>query len=104
MEYPRSLQGRLRKIPFEVCVIVSKQHHRDKRPVYFLSTHLSLDVRTILTWYGRRWPCEVNHLYLKVRLDVGDFRVRLVGAVEKYVAGGSSWHWLTCNTGRLRPS
>jgi hypothetical protein len=31
----RTLQGKLNTLPFEVCVLISQRHHRDKHPKYF---------------------------------------------------------------------
>jgi len=50
----RSVQGRLRGVPFDVCVLISRRHHRDKHPKYFLCTDLTLTAQTALTWYGNR--------------------------------------------------
>ncbi len=44
----RTLQGKLTKLPFAVCVLISKRHHRDKRPKYFLCTDLSWQCTTLL--------------------------------------------------------
>ena len=54
----RTLQGQLNKLSFEVCVLISKRHHRDKRPKYFLCTDLALSAREILPIYQKRWPIE----------------------------------------------
>jgi len=40
----RTLQGKLTKLPFTVCVLISKRHHREKHPKYFLCTDLALSV------------------------------------------------------------
>ena len=37
----RTLQGKLTKLPFAVCVLISQRHHRDKHPQYCLCTDLS---------------------------------------------------------------
>ena len=55
----RSLQGKLNKLSFAVCVLISKRHHRDKRPKYFLCTDLALSALEILPIYHKRWPIEV---------------------------------------------
>ena len=82
----RARQGRLKNVPFEVCVLISKRHRGDKRPKYFLCTDLSLSVQQILTIYKKRWPIEVDNYYVKQLLGLGDFRVQSYEAVEKWFA------------------
>lgn len=82
----RALQGRLKNVAQEVCVLISKRHRGDKRPKYFLSTDLTLSPQQILTFYSKRWPVEVDNFYVKQRLGLGDFRVQSVEAAEKWFA------------------
>lgn len=82
----RALTGRLKNVPFEVCVLISKRHRGDKHPKYFLSTDTSLDAQTILDFYRKRWPIEVENFYIKQFLGLGDFRVRSFEAVQKWYA------------------
>ena len=82
----RAHQGRLKNVPFEVCVLISKRHRGDKRPKYFLCTDLSLSPQQILTFYQKRWPIEVDNYYVKQLLGLGDFRVQSFEAVEKWFA------------------
>ena len=57
----RARRGKLRKVPFEVCVLISQRHHRDQPPKYFLCTALSLTAQQILPIYQKRWPIEVDN-------------------------------------------
>ena len=82
----RARQGRLKNVPFEVCVLISKRHRGDKRPKYFLCTDLSLSPQQILTFYQKRWPIEVDNYYVKQLLGLGDFRVQSYEATEKWFA------------------
>lgn len=82
----RAHKGRLKNVPFEVCVLISKRHRGDKRPKYFLCTDLSLSPQQILTFYKKRWPIEVDNYYVKQLLGLGDFRVQSYEAVEKWFA------------------
>ena len=82
----RARKGRLKNVPFEVCVLISKRHRGDKRPKYFLCTDLSLSAQQILTLYKKRWPIEVDNYYVKQLLGLGDFRVQSYEAVEKWFA------------------
>jgi len=82
----RSVQGRLSSVPFDVCVLISRRHNRDKHPKYFLYTDLTLIAQTVLIWYGNRGPLEVDYWYLKQPLGLGDFRMQAYEAIEKWYA------------------
>jgi len=82
----RPLQGRLTHLSFDVCVLISKRHHRDKHPKYFLCTDLSLSAQQILSIYQKRWPVEVDNFYVKQHLGLADFRVQSYEATEKWFA------------------
>jgi hypothetical protein len=72
----RPRQGRLTHLSFDVCVLISKRHPRDKHPKYFLCTDLSLSAQQILSIYQKRWPVEVDNFYVKQHLGLADFRVQ----------------------------
>lgn len=82
----RTRQGKLNTLPFEVCVLISQRHHRDKHPKYFLCTDLSLAAQQILSIYQKRWPIEVDNFYVKQHLGLADFRVQSYEATEKWFA------------------
>jgi len=82
----RHMTGRLNKVRFEVRGLVSRRHYRDRRPVYFISTDLSLAPHRALQWYARRWNCEIDNWYLKQRLGLGDFRLQPFEAIDKFCA------------------
>ena len=84
--FVRTRMGRLKNVPFDVCVLISKRHPGDKRPKYFLCTDLSLSAQQILSIYQKRWPIEVDNYYVKQLLGLGDFRVQSYEAVEKWFA------------------
>jgi len=82
----RPLRGRLPKLSFEVGVLISRRHHRDHHPKYFLCTDLSLSAQQILSLYQKRWPIEVDNFYIKQHLGLADFRVQSYEATEKWFA------------------
>ena len=82
----RTLQGKLTKLPFEVCVLISQRHPRDKHPKYCLCTDLSVSAQQILSLYQKRWPVEVDNFYVKQHLGLADFRVQSYEATEKWFA------------------
>jgi len=82
----RHTTGYLTDVPFAVRGLVSKRHYRDRHPLYFICTDLSLAPHTALQWYAKRWNCEVDHTYLKLRLGLGDFRLQPYEAIDKFCA------------------
>lgn len=82
----RTLRGTLSHVPFEVCVLISQRHPRDRYPKYLLCTDLSLTAQQILPIYQKRWPIEVDNFYVKQRLGLADFRVQSYEASEKWFA------------------
>jgi hypothetical protein len=82
----RPVQGRLTHLSFDVCVLISKRHPRDKHPKYFLCTNLALSAQQILSIYQKRWPVEVDNFYVKQHLGLADFRVQSYEATEKWFA------------------
>jgi hypothetical protein len=84
--YVRTVTGHLEKVKQEVCVIISKKSTRDHSPKYFLCTDTSLSAEEALKLYQKRWPVEVDNLYLKQVLGLGDFRLQSFEAIEKWFA------------------
>jgi len=82
----RTLTGRLNRVPFDVCVLISKRTRRDRHPAYFLCTDLTLNAQTVLKYYLRRWPCEVDNWYLKEALGLADYQMQKLEAIAKYHA------------------
>jgi hypothetical protein len=82
--FTRSLRGRIADIREEVCVIISRRHPGSAYPKYFLSTDLSLSSQEALNIYRMRWPVEVDNIYLKEALGLGDFRLQSFEAIQKW--------------------
>ena len=92
----RTLRGKLNKLPFEVCVLISKRHHRDKHPKYFLCTDLSLSAQKALSCYQKRWSIEVDNFFVKQFLGLTDFRVQCLKQPKNGLPS-SSWLTSFCN-------
>ena len=84
--YVRTVSGHLENIRQEVYVIISKKRPGDPRPKYFLCTDTSLSPEEALQLYQKRWPVEVDNLYLKQVLGLGDFRLQSFEAIQKWFA------------------
>ena len=81
----RVIKGRLTDLPFDVCLVISKRHKRDKNPKYYLCSDLGLTAHKILNGYTRRWPVEVDYFDLKQRLGASDWRVQSFEATYKWM-------------------
>jgi hypothetical protein len=84
--YTRSIQGYLEDFAEPVHAIISKTRPGDKFPKYFVCTDLTLSVQRVLRYYQKRWSVEVDNLYLKNALGLGDFRLRSFEATQKWFA------------------
>jgi hypothetical protein len=84
MYYVRTVGGRIEEVPQDVYVIISKKRPGDPRPKYFLCSDTSLSAEEALRIYQKRWPVEVDNLYLKEVLGLGDFRLQSLEAIEKW--------------------
>jgi hypothetical protein len=84
--YVRTVTGHLENIRQEVYVIISKKRSGDRYPKYFLCTGTSLSAQEALQLYQKRWPVEVDNLYLKEVLGLGDFRLQSFEAIQKWFA------------------
>lgn len=82
--YVRTVSGKIEDVPQEVYVIISKKRTGDHRPKYFLCTDVSLSAVEALRIYQKRWPVEVDNLYLKEVLGLGDFRLQSLEAIQKW--------------------
>jgi len=82
----RTLRGKLTKLSFEVCGLISQRRHRDKHPKYLLCTDLAFSAQQILPMYHKRWPIEGDNFYVKQHLGLADFRGQAYEATEKWFA------------------
>jgi hypothetical protein len=82
--YVRTVQGQIEDVAQEVYVIISKKRPGDVRPKYFLCSDLSLSAEEALSIYQKRWSVEVDNLYLKGALGLGDFRLQSLEATQKW--------------------
>ena len=82
--FVRTVTGRIENVAQEVYVIISKKRPGDHFPKYFLCTDRSLSAQEALRIYQKRWPVEVDNLYLKEVLGLGDFRLQSLEASEKW--------------------
>jgi hypothetical protein len=80
------LRGRLKHLPFDVCVLISRRHPRDKHPAYFFTTDLSLSATRVLERYGHRWGCEVDNVDLKVCLGLADYQMQKLEGILRWHA------------------
>ncbi len=81
--YVRTIDGYLEDVPGQVRAIISRRHKGDQRPKAFVCTDLNLSAQEALRWYQRRWPVEVDNLYLKEALGLADFRLQSFEATDK---------------------
>jgi hypothetical protein len=84
--FVRTICGKLEKVKEPLCVIISRRRKGDKFPKFFACSDLSLTAQATLRLYQQRWPIEVDNLYLKNFLGLGDFRLQSYEATHKWFA------------------
>ncbi|RPI34672.1 MAG: transposase, partial [Chloroflexota bacterium] len=82
----RTIHGHLQEMVEPVQAFISKKRSGDKHPKYFACTDMTLSAQQALRYYQKRWPVEVDNLYLKDVLGLGDFRLQSFEAAEKWFA------------------
>jgi hypothetical protein len=82
----RTVHGHLQDIAEPVQAFISKKCPGDKYPKYFVCTDINLSAQQALRYYQKRWPVEVDNIYLKEVLGLGDFRLQSFEAAEKWFA------------------
>ena len=82
----RTIPGHLQEIAEPVQAYISKKRPGDKHPKYFVCTDITLSAQQALRYYQKRWPVEVDNIYLKEGLGLGDFRLQRFEAAEKWFA------------------
>lgn len=80
----RIIHGHLQNIAEPVQTFMSKKRPGDKFPKYFVCTDLSLPAHQALRYYQKRWPVEVDNIYLKDEFGLGDFHLQSFEATEKW--------------------
>ncbi len=68
----------------KVAVVVVKE--KRKKTSYLVSTNLHLSALDIIKYYAKRWKIEQMIKDLKQRLGFGDYQVRNLQAIQRYVA------------------
>lgn len=76
--------GRLTGLRARMRVVFSLRDRGGHEPLYLFSTDLSLSAAQIVQLYSGRWLVEILHWHLKVKLGLGDFRVRSLRGVGRY--------------------
>jgi len=80
----RSLPGRLRGVPGDVCLLISQKGPGAKAPRYFLCTDTTLSCQDILQKYQSRWRIETDYWEVKMHLGLGDYRLQSYEAIAKW--------------------
>ena len=82
----RQRHGRLQRVPFAVCVLISQRHHRDTHPQYFLCTDLTLSAQNILRMDQKHWPIDVDNFSVTQHVGLADVRGQSYEAIAKWFA------------------
>jgi hypothetical protein len=73
------------KLSETIRVFISRRHNGDTRPRFYASTDRSLSAQEALTWFRKRWSCEVANWHIAERLGWADCRLWRVESSEKFL-------------------
>ncbi|MCX8179103.1 MAG: IS701 family transposase [Candidatus Aenigmarchaeota archaeon] len=78
-------EGKLNKLENAVILTIWEEtFDKSVQPIYLLSTDVSLNPKTIIEYYSKRWDIEVSFRYLKDRLGFDHYQMRSLKAIRRY--------------------
>lgn len=82
--YVYRYEGKLNDIENAVVLISWNKQDLSDNPCFLLSTDISLDNQTIISYYEKRWNIEVSYRYLKSALGFDEFQVESSKSINRY--------------------
>lgn len=82
--YVYRYEGKLNDIENAVVLISWSQKDLSDKPCFLISTDISLDNQTIISYYEKRWDIEVSYRYHKSALGFDEFQVESLKSINRY--------------------
>ncbi|EKQ51706.1 MAG: transposase family protein [Clostridium sp. Maddingley MBC34-26] len=82
--YVYRYEGKLNDIENAVILISWTKQDLFDNPCFLLSTDISLDNQTIISYYEKRWNIEVSYRYHKSSLGFDEFQVESSKSINRY--------------------
>ena len=82
--YVYRYEGKLNDIENAVVLIIWNKKDLSDNPSFLISTDISLNVETIISYYEKRWDIEVSYRYHKSALGLDKFQVQSLKSINRY--------------------
>ncbi|OOM58895.1 hypothetical protein CLOBI_37280 [Clostridium beijerinckii] len=82
--YVYRYEGKLNDIENAVVLISWNKQDLSDNPCFLISTDISLDNQTIISYYEKRWNIEVSYRYHKSSLGFDEFQVESTKSINRY--------------------
>lgn len=77
-------EGKMNDLENAVVLITWDANFPNCEPKYLLCTDVSLDSKTIMEYYSKRWGIETSFRYLKDRLGFDHYQMRSLKAIKRF--------------------
>ena len=77
-------EGKLNDIENVVVLISWTKNDLSDNPAFIISTDVSLDNKTIISYYEKRWDIEVSYRYHKTALGFDEFQIQSLKSIHRY--------------------
>ena len=82
--YVYRYEGKLNDIENVVVLISWTKNDLSDKPAFIISTDVSLDNKTIISYYEKRWDIEVSYRYHKTALGFDEFQIQSLKSIHRY--------------------
>ena len=82
--YVYRYEGKLNDIENAVVLISWTKSDLSDKPAFIISTDVSLDNKTIISYYEKRWDIEVSYRYHKTALVFDEFQIQSLKSIHRY--------------------
>ena len=82
--YVYRYEGKLNDIENAVVLISWTKKDLSDKPSFIISTDISLDSKTIISYYEKRWDIEVSYRYHKTALGFDEFQIQSLESIHRY--------------------
>lgn len=77
-------EGKMNNLENAVILITWDANSPNSEPKYLLCSDVSLDSKTIMEYYSKRWEIETSFRYLKDRLGFDHYQMRSLKAIKRF--------------------
>ncbi|CAG9706860.1 IS701 family transposase [Clostridium neonatale] len=82
--YVYRYEGKLNDIENVAVLISWTKNDLSDNPAFIISTDVSLDNKTIISYYEKRWDIEVSYRYHKTALGFDEFQIQSLKSIHRY--------------------